>query len=334
MHFKSEAKIPLMPTIEKRGTMAIITPQKPQGAKGTKVSASAPAPKGVIIGAQKKNVPLPIEAQKKHKTQTTLAEIFPRRFTALTALVVALCLSTLALLLDVNDSLRTQALKAKLASAATKVNHLFITDLVEDTMSYDARVTLNAHQPRRSVRSVPPMKVSLGVDRRSPQSLAAQVLRIINDSNKRQKQARRLALSIVSESVRQNYDPLFVAAVIKSESAFNEMAVSNKGAQGLMQIMPGTGKYLAKSSTTAWPTEVKLTDAGYNLHLGIKYLKDLEEMFQGNRLLTLIAYNWGPGKLDRAIRSGRGVPAECLQYALKILRDHKLWEDGPSAMSA
>lgn len=161
--------------------------------------------------------------------------------------------------------------------------------------------------------------------KKNSQALVSQVLRIINNSNKRQTAARRLAVSIVGEALRQGYDPLFVAAVIKSESAFNELAVSHKGAQGLMQIMPATGQYLAKSEDPLYPRKVSLTDPGTNLRLGVKYLRELESTYSGNRLLTLIAYNWGPGKLDRAIRSGRGVPRECYEYALKILKDHHVW---------
>lgn len=157
-------------------------------------------------------------------------------------------------------------------------------------------------------------------------SLVEHVYEIIRSTNRRQGQARRLAQSIVSESQRQNFDPLFAAAVIKSESAFNELAKSGKGAQGLMQILPSTGAYVARSSDITWPKAQKLTDAGYNIHLGITYLKQLEQIYDGNRLLVLIAYNWGPGKLDRAIKSTRGVPAEVMRYALKILRDHNLWQ--------
>ena len=152
-------------------------------------------------------------------------------------------------------------------------------------------------------------------------------VRAVLDSVTRGKRdSARLSRQIVTECEKAQFDPMFVAAVIKSESFFNELARSNKGAVGLMQIMPATGKYLEKFRSEAdWPTPAKLTDAGYNIHLGVTYLKQLEEMYSGNRVLTLIAYNWGPGKLDRAIRSGRGVPAETVRYALKILSDRHGW---------
>ena len=149
---------------------------------------------------------------------------------------------------------------------------------------------------------------------------------VLDTVTRGKRDSARLSRQIVTECEKAQFDPMFVAAVIKSESFFNELARSNKGAVGLMQIMPATGKYLEKfRSEVDWPTPAKLTDAGYNIHLGVTYLKQLEEMYGGNRVLTLIAYNWGPGKLDRAIRSGRGVPAETVRYALKILSDRHGW---------
>lgn len=204
------------------------------------------------------------------------------------------------------------------------------TDLIFDNVALHGDVSLQPFIRKRSDRpqivdtfvKAPPQR------KRTQQQLVAEVMRIISSTNKRQSDGRRLAMSIVAEGTRQQVDPLFVAAVIKSESAFNEGAVSNKGAQGLMQIMPATGRYLAKFHDLGEGSSTpRLKDAGLNLKLGVSYLKQLDGMYQGNRLLMLIAYNWGPGKLDRAIKSGRGVPAECLRYALKILRDHHLWQN-------
>lgn len=150
-----------------------------------------------------------------------------------------------------------------------------------------------------------------------------QVLKVIRSHSRKGTDVGRLASEIVSESWTQKYDPLFVAAVIKSESAFNTFATSNVGAKGLMQLMPDTGKYVADISGVP---RGSLTDPGYNLKLGITYLKHLEEMFDGNRVLTLIAYNWGPGHLTKTMKGEkRGVPRSVMNYALKILGDHSRW---------
>ena len=158
------------------------------------------------------------------------------------------------------------------------------------------------------------------------EALTAHVLRVISRHGKRGIDRRSLASAIVSESIRQNYDPLFVAAVIKSESAFNTYARSYVGAQGLMQIMPATARYVESMNEIP---RGNLSDPGHNLQLGVKYLKYLEEMYKGNRILTLMAYNWGPGHVDRTIKGGsrRGVPREVVNYALRILGDHAQWVD-------
>jgi len=171
-----------------------------------------------------------------------------------------------------------------------------------------------------------PEPISRKLNYSDREALTAHVLRVISRHGKRGIDRRSLASAIVSESIRQNYDPLFVAAVIKSESAFNTYARSYVGAQGLMQIMPATARYV--ESINEIPRG-NLSDPGHNLHLGVKYLKYLEEMYKGNRILTLMAYNWGPGHVDKTIKAGsrRGVPREVVNYALRILGDHAQWVD-------
>jgi soluble lytic murein transglycosylase-like protein len=152
--------------------------------------------------------------------------------------------------------------------------------------------------------------------------LVNKVYRIIREHSPKNQNARALAEAIVSEAKEQSYDPLFVAAVIKSESTFNALARSNKGAQGLMQLMPATSAWLADSNDLP---RGRLTDPGYNLQLGITYLKNLEESYNGDRVLTLIAYNWGPGHVESASGGKRRVPAECVTYAVKIMNDYRKW---------
>jgi soluble lytic murein transglycosylase len=155
-----------------------------------------------------------------------------------------------------------------------------------------------------------------------PVATAERVYKIIQRYAPRHSQPRALAEAIVLEAQRQRYDPLFVAAVIKSESAFNALARSNKGAQGLMQIMPATGQWLAREALIP---RGSLTDPGHNLELGIRYLKHLEEQYNGDRVFTLIAYNWGPGRVESAADGKRRIPPEVVTYAIKILNDYRRW---------
>jgi soluble lytic murein transglycosylase len=160
---------------------------------------------------------------------------------------------------------------------------------------------------------------------RGAEHLTARIRSIVKKYAPKHKNPNLLAEAIVRESAVQGYDPLFVAAVIKSESTFNPSARSHKGAQGLMQIMPATGAWLAKREDIP---RGKLTNPGHNLKLGITYLKQLEAEFGGNRVFTLVAYNWGPGHLERAANGKRRIPAECLTYAVKILNDYRRWKAG------
>jgi hypothetical protein len=89
-------------------------------------------------------------------------------------------------------------------------------------------------------------------------------------------------------SRRYNLDPALVMAVIQVESSFDHRAVSHKGAQGLMQIIPLTAVHLGLKN----PMDPKA-----NLRAGIRYLAQLKKAFKGDMVLTLAAYNAGPTKV-------------------------------------
>lgn len=136
---------------------------------------------------------------------------------------------------------------------------------------------------------------------------------------------RRLAELIVKESSRANIDPLFVAAVIKSESMFRQHATSSKGARGLMQLMPATGRYVSEREKIALKRAEDLHDPSTNLRIGIAYLKYLEKRFRGDRKHALIAYNWGPANLSQSLLGASTPPQNTLMYAQTILSVHRDW---------
>jgi len=110
-------------------------------------------------------------------------------------------------------------------------------------------------------------------------------------------------------------DPDLVKAVVKAESAGKKGAVSPKGAQGLMQIMPGTAEYLGLK-----PGEVFIPEK--NIDAGVRYLKEQLNRYNGDEAMALAAYNWGPGRVDRLVKAGKfsidKLPQETQNYIKKI----------------
>ena len=83
-------------------------------------------------------------------------------------------------------------------------------------------------------------------------------------------------------------------AVARQESEFNVAAVSGAGARGLLQLLPGTARAVAKRSGMTYSQARLTTDAGYNATLGAAFLKEQLDRFGGSYILTFIAYNAGP----------------------------------------
>ena len=109
---------------------------------------------------------------------------------------------------------------------------------------------------------------------------------------------------ILKQSRKYGYDPLFLTALIITESSFNHRAKSKVGALGLMQIRPGTGKAMATESNIRWRGTRTLYRPEKNIALGTYYLSKMLNRF-GNMKTALEAYNHGPTRTARHLRRGK-----------------------------
>ncbi|MBI3393213.1 MAG: lytic transglycosylase domain-containing protein [Nitrospirae bacterium] len=120
------------------------------------------------------------------------------------------------------------------------------------------------------------------------------------------------ARTIGAKSSAYNVDPELVKAIIRVESGYNATAVSRKGAQGLMQLMPGTARRMSVENPF---------DPAQNIEGGVRYFKYLMGLFAGNVPLSLAAYNAG----EEAVKRYGGIPpySETRDYVTKVLHYYR-----------
>jgi len=122
---------------------------------------------------------------------------------------------------------------------------------------------------------------------------------------------RPFALEIQQAAAAHRIDPLFLHAVIRTESAYRPQSVSPAGAVGLMQIMPATGTMLGVARH-------QLLEPSTNIDAGARYLKQLQRRYGRDFELILSAYNAGPGAVAR---HGNKIPPyrETRAYVRKVV---------------
>jgi len=140
-----------------------------------------------------------------------------------------------------------------------------------------------------------------------------------------------LARSILEESKENALDPMLLLAVIHVESAFDDQAVSSKGAQGLMQVLPVTVAALIEERKLPPSTAQRnLKDPLLNVKLGASYLAHLKEHF-GDVKIALTAYNAGPTWTRKKIAARETIS---FAYADKVLSVQRRFENQAMSESA
>jgi soluble lytic murein transglycosylase len=140
---------------------------------------------------------------------------------------------------------------------------------------------------------------------------------------------------ITAYSRRHDLDPFLVAAIMRVESRYQPDAVSSKGARGLMQLMPDTGRWAAGCLGIEGYSDDLLFEPEVNIRIGAWYLRQLLNQFEGSLPVALAAYNGGPSNVEKWLSGGRWsgsindleqIPfGETARYVDRVSRAYKLY---------
>ena len=162
------------------------------------------------------------------------------------------------------------------------------------------------------INDEPPVRVTFSAAKKANNFATPASFSTPTSSSTRSRFAPRVDRDGVEQLVRRaadkhRVDPALIRAVIETESNWNAAAVSNRGAGGLMQLIPTTALRFGVND---------VFDPQQNIDGGVHYLRVLLERYNGNMDLALAAYNAGEGAVDRA----HGIPAfrETRNYVQKV----------------
>lgn len=133
------------------------------------------------------------------------------------------------------------------------------------------------------------------------------------------KKSGKIVKAIISESKKHDFDPVFVMAVIRTESSFNPLAKGSVGELGLMQLRPETAEWIAQKAGLRWKGPKTLKDPVQNIRIGVAYLAFLRDYFDSAAYKYLSAYNVGPTKLKKLFEA-ETRPKE---YSTKVMKHYE-----------
>lgn len=118
------------------------------------------------------------------------------------------------------------------------------------------------------------------------------------------------ARQIIHNAKANSLSPSMVFGLVRQESVFDDAVVSGAGAIGLMQIMPATGKQIARQIHQRWRSKRVLFDPDTNLRYGAHYLRDLLDRFGQNFAMAAAGYNAGPHRVKRWLPVNEALAAD------------------------
>lgn len=139
-----------------------------------------------------------------------------------------------------------------------------------------------------------------------------------NLAEKNMSASLEISQAVITESQKYKMDPLFVLAVIETESKFDPEALGSFGEIGLMQIKPDTAEWIVEKQGIKLPKNWSLKDPATNIKIGTAYFAYLRESFKKMPLRYIAAYNMGPSNL-RKLNSQNKMPK---QYSSRVFENY------------
>jgi soluble lytic murein transglycosylase-like protein len=156
-------------------------------------------------------------------------------------------------------------------------------------------------RPLAAVLALPPRVAELALEEQPAPDTSSRAARLAERYRSRgYRVSDRLASQIHEAAVDNGIDPALAFGLVRAESGFRNSATSNVGATGLTQLMPSTARWIEPGTSRS-----DLRDSETNLRIGFRYLSRLIHRYDGDTTLALLAYNRGPGTVDRLVRRGR-----------------------------